>query len=143
QPRQLFIGDVRIDRHGQGMGDVAQTVKASRSRARLSAQYRNPSTPAAIGVANFLAHPGCYGRLSHRERPMISAKLEQVDDRVALVLDTEALAALDARVGDTLTLEPVSSGHVRVTVQETWMEDAHARGRAFLKRYRRTFEQLS
>jgi hypothetical protein len=30
----------------------------------------------------------------------------------------------------------------RVTIQETWVEDAHARGRAFLKRYRRTFEQL-
>jgi hypothetical protein len=74
---------------------------------------------------------------------MFSSKLEQIGDRVALVLDAEALAALDARVGDTLNLEPVSSGHVRVTIQETWMEDAHARGRAFLKRYRRTFEQLS
>ena len=75
---------------------------------------------------------------------MISSKLEQVGDRVALVLDAEALAALDARVGDTLNLEPVSGGHVRVTVETTtWIEDGHARGRAFLKRYRRTFEQLS
>jgi hypothetical protein len=74
---------------------------------------------------------------------MISSKLEQIGDRVALVLDAEALAALGAHVGDTLNLEPVSGEHVRVTVQETWTEDAHARGRAFLKRYRRTFEQLS
>jgi len=76
---------------------------------------------------------------------MISAKLEQIGDRVALVLDAEALAALDARVGDILNLEPTSSGVVRVTVQEatTWIEDGHARGRAFLNRYRRTFEQLS
>jgi hypothetical protein len=31
-----------------------------------------------------------------------------------------------------------------VSVQETtWIEDPHARGRVFLKRYRRTFDQLS
>lgn len=74
---------------------------------------------------------------------MIAAKLEQIGDRVALVLDAEALAALDARVGDTINLEPASERVARVTVQEGWVDDAHARGRAFLKRYRRTFEQLS
>jgi len=74
---------------------------------------------------------------------MIAAKLEQIGDRVALILDADALAALDARVGDTINLEPASAGVARVTIQETWVEDAHARGRAFLKRYRRTFEQLS
>ncbi|MGH6909465.1 MAG: hypothetical protein ACREE0_08675 [Phenylobacterium sp.] len=74
---------------------------------------------------------------------MIAAKLEQIGDRVALVLDADALAALDAHVGDTINLEPASDRVYRVTIQETWVEDAHARGRAFLKRYRRTFEQLS
>lgn len=74
---------------------------------------------------------------------MISCKLERIGDRLALILDADDLAALNARVGDTVNLEPASAGLVRVSVQEAWVEDAHARGRAFLKRYRRTFEQLS
>ena len=74
---------------------------------------------------------------------MISCKLEQVGDRVVLVLDDDALAALNARVGDTVTLEAAADSVVRVTEQVTWVEDPHARGRAFLRRYRRTFEQLS
>ena len=74
---------------------------------------------------------------------MIASKLERIGDRLALVLDARDLDALHARVGDTVNLEPVSEGIVRASVQETWVEDAHARGRAFLKRYRRTFEQLS
>jgi hypothetical protein len=74
---------------------------------------------------------------------MIACKLERIGDRVALVLDADDLAALGAHVGDTVNLEPASESPVRVTVQETSVEDAHARGRAFLKRYRRTFDQLS
>ncbi|MEO8114340.1 MAG: hypothetical protein ABI655_08170, partial [Phenylobacterium sp.] len=61
-------------------------------------------------------------------------------DRVALVLDDDALTALGARVGDTVNLQPAEDSVVRVVIRETWLEDAHARGRAFLKRYRRTFE---
>ncbi len=74
---------------------------------------------------------------------MISLKLEQIGDRVALVLDEAALAALGAHVGDTLHLQPAANGALHVAVHETGAEDAHARGRAFLKRYRRTFDQLS
>jgi hypothetical protein len=74
---------------------------------------------------------------------MISLKLEQIGDRVALVLDDDALAALGCQVGDTLNLEPASDRVLHVVVRESWTEDAHARGRAFLKRYHRTFEQLS
>jgi len=74
---------------------------------------------------------------------MIACKLERIGDRVALILDADDLSALGARVGDTVNLEPASDSAVRVTIQETWVEDAHARGRAFLKRYRRTFDQLS
>jgi antitoxin component of MazEF toxin-antitoxin module len=74
---------------------------------------------------------------------MIASKLERIGDRLALILDADDLAALGARVGDTVNLELASDGIVRVSAQETWVEDAHARGRAFLKRYRRTFEQLS
>ena len=73
---------------------------------------------------------------------MISCKLEQIGDRVALVLDEDAVAALKVRVGDTVHLEPAAEGIRQVEGAEAWREDAHARGRAFLKRYRRTFEQL-
>ena len=51
---------------------------------------------------------------------------------------------LNAKVGGMLHLEPTSDGHVLAAVtKEVWVEDPHARGRAFLKRYNRTFEQLS
>ena len=74
---------------------------------------------------------------------MISCKLERVGGRLALVLDEDAVQALNARVGDVLHLEPTPQGALQVVERGTWTEDTHARGRAFLKRYRRTFEQLS
>jgi hypothetical protein len=77
-----------------------------------------------------------------REPAMISCKLERIGDRVALILDDDAVAALNVRVGDTVQLEPAAEGYRQVVATEIWTEDAHARGRAFLKRYRRTFEQL-
>ncbi|MFL5295643.1 MAG: AbrB/MazE/SpoVT family DNA-binding domain-containing protein [Phenylobacterium sp.] len=71
---------------------------------------------------------------------MISCTLEQVGDRLALVLDNDAAEALNLRPGDTVRLESAGEGTLRVT--ESWAEDPHARGRAFLKRYHRTFTQL-
>jgi hypothetical protein len=74
---------------------------------------------------------------------MISCKLEQIGGRLVLVLDEDALATLNARVGDTLNLEAATDDVLRIVEVQTWVEDTHARSRAFLKRYRRTFEQLS
>ena len=71
---------------------------------------------------------------------MVSCKLEQIGDRVALVLDPDDAAALNLRPGDTVRLEPATEGLLRIT--ETWVEDPHARGRAFLRRYTRSFTQL-
>jgi hypothetical protein len=71
---------------------------------------------------------------------MIALKLERIGDQVVLVLDEAALAALNAQVGDTLHVEVAE---VRTAVRETWTEDSHARGRAFLRRYRRSFDQLA
>jgi antitoxin component of MazEF toxin-antitoxin module len=73
---------------------------------------------------------------------MISCKLEQVGEFVALVLDDDAMAALNVQVGDTVHLEPDEDGVLRRVARETWAEDSHARGRAFLRRYRRTVERL-
>lgn len=75
---------------------------------------------------------------------MIALKVEKIGDQVAVILNEEAIDVLNARVGGVLHLEPTADGRVLAAVtQETWVEDPHARGRAFLKRYNRTFEQLS
>jgi hypothetical protein len=78
-----------------------------------------------------------------QEAAMISCKLEQVGERFALILDEAAVEALGARVGDIVRLEPAPNGVAHLAERETWAEDVHARGRAFLRRYRRTFDQLS
>lgn len=72
---------------------------------------------------------------------MTSCKLEQVGDRLALMLDQDAAKALNIHPGDTVQLEIVADGVLRVDSQ-TWADDPHARARAFLKRYRRAFTQL-
>jgi len=75
---------------------------------------------------------------------MIALKVEKIGDQIAVILNEEAVALLNAKVGGTLHLEPTRDGQVLAAVtQEVWIEDSHARGRAFLKRYNRTFEQLS
>jgi hypothetical protein len=75
---------------------------------------------------------------------MIALKVEKIGDQVALILNEEAIDILNAKVGGTLHLEPTADGRVLATVtQEVWIDDPHARGRAFLKRYNRSFELLS
>jgi hypothetical protein len=74
---------------------------------------------------------------------MIALKVEKIGDQIAVILNEEAVDVLNAKVGGMLHLEPTSDGHVLAAVtKEVWVEDPHARGRAFLKRYNRTFEQL-
>jgi len=74
---------------------------------------------------------------------MIALKVERIGDRVAVVLTEEALEVLNAEVGGTLHLEPSDEGVALVSVtQEVWVDDPHARGRAFLKRYTRALERL-
>jgi hypothetical protein len=73
---------------------------------------------------------------------MIALKVEKIGDRVAVVLTEESLAALNLGVGDTLHVEPFRDGAVREVTRETWVEDPHARGRAFLRRYNKSFERF-
>jgi hypothetical protein len=73
---------------------------------------------------------------------MIALKVEKIGDRVAVVLTEEALSALNLGVGDTLCVEPSRDGVLREVTQETWVEDPHARGRAFLRRYNKSFERF-
>jgi hypothetical protein len=74
---------------------------------------------------------------------MIALKVEKIGDQVAMVLTEEALEVLSLEVGGTLHLERAADGAVVVSVhQEVWLDDPHARGRAFLKRYNRAFDRL-
>ena len=73
---------------------------------------------------------------------MIALKVEKIGDRVAVVLDEKALKALHLNVGDTLQLNPSGDGAFTAVTREGWAEDPHARGRAFLRRYNRSFGQL-
>ena len=75
---------------------------------------------------------------------MIALKVEKIGDQVAVVLTEEALEVLNLKVGGDLHLEPAGDGSVLCAVtQETWVEDPHARGRAFLKRYTRSLDRLT
>jgi anaerobic selenocysteine-containing dehydrogenase len=69
---------------------------------------------------------------------MIALKVEKIGERIVAVLDDEAVASLGVRVGDTVRLEAVRDG----AASEAWIDDPHARGRAFLRRYNRTFERF-
>lgn len=74
---------------------------------------------------------------------MIALKVEKIGDQVAVILNEEALEVLNAEVGGVLRLEPSPDGSVLVSsTQEVWLDDPHARGRAFLKRYTRALERL-
>jgi hypothetical protein len=73
---------------------------------------------------------------------MIVLKVEKIGDQIAVILNEEALEVLNAEVGGTLHLEPIRDGVIAAVTQEVWVDDRHARGRAFLKRYNRTFERL-
>jgi len=73
---------------------------------------------------------------------MIELKVERIGDRVAVVLTEEVQAALRLKVGDTLQLAQTDDGSLQATAREGWIDDPHARGRAFLRRYNRTFERF-
>lgn len=73
---------------------------------------------------------------------MIALKVEKIGDQVVVVLTEEALELLNAEVGGVLRLEPAQDGVIAAVTQEVWVEDPHARGRAFLKRYQKGFERL-
>ena len=68
---------------------------------------------------------------------MIHLKVEQIGDRVAVILDAESQQLLGVGPGDTLILEEAGDA-VRLT-----SADAVARGKAFVERYIRTFEALA
>jgi anaerobic selenocysteine-containing dehydrogenase len=70
---------------------------------------------------------------------MIALKVEKIGDRLAVVLNDDAVAALHLKEGDTVHLEAPNGA---AGGDASWMGDPHARGRAFLRRYNKSFSRL-
>jgi hypothetical protein len=71
---------------------------------------------------------------------MTTARLEQIGDRVGLILDDEACAALQANVGDIVHLRRTPEGELVLDGPDADYDSRHGRGRAFLKRYQRSLQ---
>ncbi|MFZ4071109.1 MAG: AbrB/MazE/SpoVT family DNA-binding domain-containing protein [Caulobacterales bacterium] len=73
---------------------------------------------------------------------MIKLKVTQIGNSLGVILPKEALARLNVDKGDELYLTPAPDGY-RITPQEGSNQDALEMGRAFMKRYRKTFRALA
>lgn len=71
---------------------------------------------------------------------MLALKVEKIGDQVAVILTEEALTVLNIEAGGVLRLEPAGDGAATVT-QGVWIDDPHARSRAFLRRYTRSLQR--
>jgi len=74
---------------------------------------------------------------------MIALKVAQVGEGMALLLNDEARELLGASAGDTLYFEVSPEGDLRLTKLDMSFEARRERGRAFLKRYQKTFDALA
>lgn len=73
---------------------------------------------------------------------MIALKLEQRGPDVVAVFDDETRAALKLEVGDVIHIERTPHGVTASAELDIDHEVRAGRGRAFLKRYNRTFQAL-
>ena len=73
---------------------------------------------------------------------MIALKVEKIGDQVGVVLRGGALEGGGAGGGGARGPGGGDGGVLCATTQETWVEDHHARGRAFLKRYTKSLQRL-
>ncbi|HEY3694994.1 hypothetical protein [Phenylobacterium sp.] len=74
---------------------------------------------------------------------MITLQLEVVGDRVGIILDEAARAALNAEAGDHVHLRRTPEGELTLERAGADYQDRHERSRAFLKRYRRSLDVYS
>ena len=72
---------------------------------------------------------------------MIELKIEQQGEAVKVELTEELLALLGAKAGDTLVIDGEAGGPFTLAARST--NERFERGRAFLERYRSTFEALA
>jgi len=74
---------------------------------------------------------------------MITVQLERIGDRVGLILDEAACAALNAREGDLVHLRLTPEGGLTLEGPDADYDSRHGRGRAFLRRYRRALDAIT
>lgn len=74
---------------------------------------------------------------------MIALKVTQLGEGMALVLTEEARELLGATAGDTLYFEATPEGGLRLAKLDMSFEARRERGRAFIKRYQKTFDALA
>jgi hypothetical protein len=74
---------------------------------------------------------------------MIVLKIAQTDGGLALLLSPEAQEFLGAVAGHEVSLGLSDDGDLVLAAQDISFEARRARGRAFLKRYEKTFQALA
>lgn len=74
---------------------------------------------------------------------MIILKVAQIGEDVGLLLTDEARELLGVKAGDTLEFEAAPDGSLRLAKLDLSFEARRERGRAFLKRYQKTFDELA
>jgi putative addiction module antidote len=73
---------------------------------------------------------------------MIKLKITQIGNSLGVILPKEALAELNVEKGDELFLTKSPNG-LQITAAEDTDAETLERGRAFMKRYRKTFKALA
>jgi hypothetical protein len=74
---------------------------------------------------------------------MIVLKITQTADGPAILLSPEALELLGASVGEQVSFSVSETGELTIGPQDMSFEARRERGRAFLKRYDKTFKALA
>jgi len=74
---------------------------------------------------------------------MIMLKIEQTEAGLAIVLSPEAQEVLGASAGQHVGLEVTADGQLMIASLDMSFEARRERGRAFLKRYDKTFQALA
>jgi hypothetical protein len=71
---------------------------------------------------------------------MITLQLQTLGDRLGIILDDAACAALNLQAGDHVHLRHTPEGGLTLERAGADYEERHERSRAFLRRYRRSLE---
>ncbi|OHB30677.1 MAG: hypothetical protein A2790_23560 [Phenylobacterium sp. RIFCSPHIGHO2_01_FULL_69_31] len=77
------------------------------------------------------------------EPQMIVLKVKQTDEGLAIVLNPEAQDLLGAADGQSVGFQVSEDGQLTIGTLDMSFEARRARGRAFLKRYDKTFQALA
>jgi hypothetical protein len=86
---------------------------------------------------------GCVRINTNGDGSMIALKVAQFGEDMAFVLNDEARELLGVKEGDTVYFEAAPEGGLRLAKLDMSFEARRERGRAFLKRYQKTFDALA